>query len=63
MSKNRKLKATWVKIQGGYVKCDTLDYYGGKDGLYRKLVVIDGEKVVVACPIFTGTYERVEDAE
>ncbi|MCZ0938558.1 MAG: hypothetical protein OXJ55_07965 [Caldilineaceae bacterium] len=61
MSKNRKLRATWVRILGANVKCDTLTDYGKKDGLFRKLVVINGEKVVVACPIHKGTYERTEE--
>jgi len=61
MGKNRKLKATWVKILGVNVKCDTFTDYGKKDGLFRKLVLIDGKKVVVACPIRHGTYERTDE--
>ena len=68
MSKNRKLRNTWVRIAdriGGSVQCETLADYGRdpKTGYWRKLVILNGHHVEVRCKQKRGTFERIPGSE
>ena len=60
MSKNSKLRATWVKIRDKAYTCETVADYGRDPtiGYWRKLVLVDGARVEVRCMRKRGTFER-----
>ena len=65
MSKNRKLRATSVRILGVMMDCETVADYGRdhRNGYWHKLVIINGERVEVRCKQKRGTFERIPDEE
>lgn len=63
MSKNRKLRPTWVKVGKANVLCETVMDYGRnpKDGYWRKMVVVNGNREEVRCKQKRGTFEQVPE--
>ena len=60
MSKNRKLRATWVRdTETGKIRqFRTIDHLGMTLGNFRRKVEIDGEEVIVISDSKNGTYVR-----
>ena len=61
MPKNSKLRATWVRVLGVAVQCETIEDRGkAEDGYWYKRVRIGVEPYEVRSNSHRGTFERYE---